>query len=90
VRRLGPLPELVTRAGGGLIFDDDAGLRSAMHQLETDPALRARLAAQGRDAVDRYWSERVVIPQYLDLVRQAATRRNRHDLLATLSTDRPA
>lgn len=87
VRKLGPLPELVTQAGGGLIFESEAELRSAMQQLETDAALRARLAAQGRDAVDRYWSERVVIPQYLDLVRQAAVRHDARDVLASLTPD---
>jgi glycosyltransferase involved in cell wall biosynthesis len=41
--------------GGGLVFKDVAGLRAAMETLAADPALRARLGAEGRaTAQERY------------------------------------
>jgi glycosyltransferase involved in cell wall biosynthesis len=85
VRRLGPLPELVTRAGGGLIFETDAELRAAMRRLQQDRVYRDQLAASGRHAVDTLWSEHAVIPAYLDIVRRAAQRRQQHRILTTLT-----
>jgi glycosyltransferase involved in cell wall biosynthesis len=83
----GPLPEIVTRAGGGLIFETDDELRAAMARLQFDRAHRDALAAAGRQAVDTLWSEHAVVPAYLDIVRRAAERRQLHRILTTLSED---
>lgn len=85
-RRLGPFPEIVEKAGGGELFDSVDGLRAALRRIAEDPAYRNRLAAAGRAAFVRHWSERAVIPRYLDIVRRAAERRQHARVRAALGT----
>jgi glycosyltransferase involved in cell wall biosynthesis len=74
-RRLGPFPEIIESSGGGELFSTRDELLAAMTRLSSDAARRAALAAAGyRAYVDR-WSERVVVPQYLDIIRRAALRK---------------
>jgi glycosyltransferase involved in cell wall biosynthesis len=89
-RRLGPFPELVERSGGGLLFDDAAGLAAALDRFEGDPGLRDRLGAAGRAAFAAHWCERVVVPQYLDVVRRTALARGRPELARWLAPGGPA
>ncbi len=74
-RRLGPFPELIEQSGAGLLFSTADELRTALDRLEGEPGLRAALAAAGARAVRARWTERVVVPQYLEIVRRAAERR---------------
>jgi glycosyltransferase involved in cell wall biosynthesis len=71
-RRIGPFPEIVERANGGELFGTPDELVAAMRRLQADPERRERLGRAGLEAVERYWSERAVVPQYLDVVRRAA------------------
>ena len=48
---------------------------AALRRLSSDAAYRAQLAASGYRAYGTYWSERVVVPEYLDIVRRAALHR---------------
>lgn len=73
-RRFGPFPEIVAR-GGGLLFDDDAGLAAAMTRVLDEPGLRTRLSREGEAAFHAHWSEAVVVPRYLELVARCAERR---------------
>jgi glycosyltransferase involved in cell wall biosynthesis len=73
-RRIGPFPEIVAR-GGGLLFDDAAGLGPIVDRLLDEPGLRAELGRAGERAFAAHWSEPVVVPRYLDLVRRAAARK---------------
>ncbi len=84
-RRLGPFPEIVDQAGGGELFETPVELRGAMTRLLSDRAYRDRLGTSGRHAFTAQWSEEAVIPRYLDLVRQAAERKGREDVVAALS-----
>jgi glycosyltransferase involved in cell wall biosynthesis len=84
-RRLGPLPEIVTAADGGELFETPAELVAAMRRLLRDPAHRARLASSGYQAYVSRWSESAVIPRYLDIVRRAAVRRGHRRVLNTLA-----
>lgn len=83
-RRLGPLPEIVTAANGGELFDTADELVAAMQRLVRDPGYRSRLAAAGYHAYATRWSERAVMPQYLDIVRRAAERRRHTRVLGAL------
>jgi glycosyltransferase involved in cell wall biosynthesis len=74
-RRLGPFPEILERSGGGELFSTRDELLAALRRLSGDPAHRAARAAAGYRAYIEHWSERVVVPQYLDIVRRAALRR---------------
>jgi glycosyltransferase involved in cell wall biosynthesis len=74
-RRIGPFPEIVAQSGAGEIFDGRDDLVLAMHRLQADEPRRRRFAAAGADAVEKYWSEAVVVPRYLDIVSRAAGRK---------------
>ena len=83
-RRIGPFPEIVSRSGGGLLFDGPADLVDAMQQIQSDPELREHMANQGRAAFLKYWSEAAVIPRFLEVVRRTADRTRRTDILTKL------
>ena len=71
-RRIGPYPELIETSGGGALYESKDELAAAFSRFESDVALRARFGAAGRAAFERHWTEQVVIPEYLRLVRSAA------------------
>lgn len=83
-RRLGPLPELIRASGGGELFSDRAELEAAMARLLQDPGYRDRLARDGHRALESMWTERTVIPRFLDIVRAAAADRGDDAVLSIL------
>jgi glycosyltransferase involved in cell wall biosynthesis len=85
-RRIGPFPEIVERAQGGLLFSTQDELIAALNTLERDAAQRARLAVNGRAAFIEHWSEQVVVPRYLQLLANAAGRKG-YDRTARLLTN---
>ena len=84
-RRLGPFPEIVEQAGGGELFGSSGELRESMRRLLEDRSYRNQIARAGRQAFEAHWSEDVVMPRYLDIVRRAAQRRSRHDIATALA-----
>lgn len=74
-RRLGPFPEIVEASGGGELFSNRDELLAAMTRLSQDGAHRSALAAAGYRAYREQWSESVVVPKYLDIIRRAALRK---------------
>lgn len=85
-RRLGPLPEIVSAAKGGELFETREDLLAAMRRMADDSAYRARLSDAGYRAYVERWSESAVIPRYLDIVKRAAGRRQKHAVLDALAT----
>ena len=85
-RRLGPFPEIVRQSNAGLLFSTAEELLVAMRRMQHESGLRASLAAAGRRAFQERWSEAVVIPRYLDVVRRAAVRRGSVHVARALST----
>ena len=83
-RRIGPFPEIVSRSGGGLLFDGPADLATALQKLQSDPDYRDQLARQGREGFLKNWSEAAIIPQFIDVVRKTAAGRKRMDIVARL------
>jgi len=67
-RRIGPLPEVVEAAAGGLLFGDDEELLAAMRRLQQDTAFRDACAASGYRACRERWSEDVVIGRFLEMI----------------------
>ncbi|MBA3342501.1 MAG: glycosyltransferase family 4 protein [Gemmatimonadaceae bacterium] len=67
-RNLGPFPEIVSASGGGEVFDTQADLLLSMRRLQSDPAYRETLAANGYNGYATRWSESAVVPRYLEMV----------------------
>jgi hypothetical protein len=67
-----------------VLFDGSDELERALDRFEAEPGLRPGLAQAGRKAFAEHWSERVVVPRYLDVVRRAAQRTNRPALVRRL------
>ena len=78
-RNLGPYPQIVEESQAGLLFDDEASLRSAIALLAADPAYRARLGAAGRAALAERWTETTAVDEWLALVRSIAVRKELND-----------
>jgi len=75
-RRIGPFPEIVETAGGGLLFDGADDLLRAMQTMQEQPDTRGRMARAARAAFLDHWSERAVLPRYLDLIHELRERRS--------------
>ena len=75
VRDLGPLPEVVSESGGGLIYRDVAELKHAMAQMRDDPVLRRRLGEAGQHAYQTRWTEDTHIEHYLQLIGEIRTHK---------------
>ena len=76
VNDLGAPPEIVEQSGGGLIYENEAGLIEAMELLRNDPNLRTTLGERGREAYYRYWTPEAYMPKYFGLINGIAAKRN--------------
>jgi glycosyltransferase involved in cell wall biosynthesis len=85
-RRIGPFPEIVEQAGAGELFRTPAELVAAMRRLQGDTRYREALGRAAREAVERHWSERAVVPQYLEVVRRAAVAKGAVGVAERLGT----
>ncbi len=83
-RHLGPFPEIVEHSGGGGTFTTREDLVGIMRRLQEDPAGRGRQAAAGYAAFVARWSERAVVPQYLEIIARAAGRKGDTQVLTKL------
>jgi glycosyltransferase involved in cell wall biosynthesis len=83
-RRLGPSPEIVGRTGGGLLFEDGAQLRDAIHRIAAEPGLRQALGQEGRKGVAEHYAESTVLEGYLAMIRRVARCRGLDDVLARI------
>ncbi|MFN8574385.1 MAG: glycosyltransferase family 4 protein [Gemmatimonadaceae bacterium] len=89
-RRLGPFPEIIEQSGGGELFWTSDELRVAMQRLQHEPAYRRQLSQAGYQAYVDRWTERAVVPRYLEIVRRAAERRGQSRVLEALATQEVA
>lgn len=76
-RRIGPFPEIIERCEGGELFGNLDELESAMRRLQFEPGLRERRARLARRGFLEHWSERAVVPQYLDLVKRVRSEQEK-------------
>ncbi len=83
-RHLGPFPEIVDRSGGGGTFTTRDELVAVMRRLQDDPVHRERQATAGSAAFVAWWSERAVVPQYLEIIARAAGRKGDQQVLTKL------
>jgi glycosyltransferase involved in cell wall biosynthesis len=68
----GALPEIVERSGGGIVCRTDDEFLQALRRLATDDALRADLAARGRETVKTIWSEQAHADAYFSLIERCS------------------
>jgi glycosyltransferase involved in cell wall biosynthesis len=84
-RRLGPFPEIVEAAGGGLLFGTADELAAALAAHAADPDLRARQGAAAEAAFRARWSETPVMAAYGAALAAAAGRAGRAGLARALA-----
>jgi glycosyltransferase involved in cell wall biosynthesis len=74
--RVGGIPELVTDEIDGLLIEpgDRTKLASSLVSLLRDTALRDRLAAAGRNKVEKKYSDKTVFPLLHDIYRECSRR----------------
>lgn len=75
VTDVGPLPGLVRESGGGLVYQDEAGLVAALTRLQGEAGLRAHLGQAGQAAWRAQWSEEAHLEKYFQLIQQIGERR---------------
>lgn len=85
-RRIGPFPEIVERARGGLLFGGPGELLESMRRIQADSALRSSLSASALQGFARHWTEDAVIPRYLEVVKRAAQARARTEIVRALES----
>jgi len=83
-RCLGPFPEMIEQSHGGELFSGQAELLAAMFRIQHDPEYRTRLGQSGYRAYLARWSASAVVPGFLEIVRKAAARRHRSEIVDTL------
>lgn len=83
-RDLGPLPEIVRKANGGMLFKTEDDLVAAMARIQHEPGVRATLARSAQAAFKQYWSEDRVLAEYGAALARAARRGGRLSLQKVL------
>lgn len=74
-RRIGPFPEIVETADGGLLFETPAELEAALDRFAGDPEFRRRAGERARRGFLENWTEEVVVERHLEVLERAMERR---------------
>ena len=74
-RRLGPFPEIVEKAQGGILYETEDQLIAAMQTVHGSPDWRARHSKAARRGFEQHWSENQVLQSYGAELAKAAHRR---------------
>ena len=77
LRNIGGMPEIIQDSGGGLMYDTDQELLTAMDQLLNDSCYRDRLGAAGHKALEQNWSADAHLKSYFALIDEIAASRGR-------------
>jgi len=83
-RDIGPFREIVEQCNGGILFNDVAELKAAMHSLQSNPTRRFQMAEAARTGFETSWREEVVVKTYYASLRQAALNKGLPRLAAAL------
>ena len=78
VRNIGGMPEIIQESGGGIVYDTEPELVSAMESLLSDVGWRDRLGELGFRAVGEKWSADAHLNSYFGLIHEIAARKSIH------------
>jgi glycosyltransferase involved in cell wall biosynthesis len=70
VRKLGSMPEIIEESGGGLIYETDAQLISALDRLLEDTPFRDLLRQRAYRALQEKWTPDAYLEKYLGLIHE--------------------
>lgn len=73
-RDIGSLPEIIRSSGGGIIYQSERELDSALLQLR-DRTQRQKFGAQGSEAYQREYTPEVHLARYLELIENLRHRK---------------
>lgn len=82
VSAAGGSPEAIAHNGAGLVFHNHEELRTAIHSLVTQPALRESMSRLARAAYEDFYCESRYVDEYLSLVGEALAKKSPPSLLA--------
>jgi glycosyltransferase involved in cell wall biosynthesis len=63
-------PEVVIEGQTGFCVSDRSGWVEALDHLASDPGLRRRMGAAGRERIERYYSVAALAPRVADVLRR--------------------
>lgn len=72
----GAIEETGAASGGGLAYEDEAGMVDAIRRLVDDDDLRRRLSDAGRAVRNGPWSESAHMDRYFELIAEIRARRS--------------
>jgi glycosyltransferase involved in cell wall biosynthesis len=75
VRNSGGMPEIIEESNGGLVYDREEDLVSAMDRLLADPSYQCTLGQRGYQAFKKKWSTNAHMERYLALIHEIAAKR---------------
>ena len=78
VRNIGGMPEVIQESGGGIVYDTEPELVSAMESLLSNVGWRDRLGELGFKAVAGKWSADAHLNSYFGLIHEIAARKSIH------------
>lgn len=78
VRNLGANPEPVQESGGGIVYNTEEELVSALNRLLSDPGYARELGHRGREMLDRQWSPDIYLQRYFALIDEVLNQRKKN------------
>jgi glycosyltransferase involved in cell wall biosynthesis len=72
---IGAPPDIVRESGGGLVFEDDAGLLAALDRLADDRAFRDRCGESGHGHYLGHFTKDAHFRKYFGLIEEVAARK---------------
>lgn len=75
VRNIGGMPNIIEESGGGVVYDTDDELLSALDRFMEEPALRNELGRRGYAALRQKWTADAHIPRYIGHIETVLQKR---------------
>lgn len=76
VRNLGPLPEIVAKSQGGLVFNNSQDLKEKLEQMQNTSNLRDQLGLSGYKTCSTQWTEEAHMKSYFNLIEEIGKRKS--------------